>query len=53
MVLRTLKNWRRWTHLNSTLEGPMQRKCRRRKEVETSISRSQMEQSKSLGEDSD
>ena len=24
---RTLKNWRRWTHLNSTPEGSMQRKC--------------------------
>ena len=24
---RTLKNWSRWTHLNSTPEGPMQRKC--------------------------
>ena len=23
---RTLKNWRRWTHLNSTPEGSMQRK---------------------------
>ena len=24
---QTLKKWRRWTHLNSTLEGSMQRKC--------------------------
>ena len=24
---QTLKNWRRWTHLNSTREGSMQRKC--------------------------
>ena len=24
---QTLKNWRRWTHLNSTPEGSMQRKC--------------------------
>ena len=49
---RTLKNWRRWTHLNSTPEGPLQRKCQRHKEVETSFSRSQMEQSKSWREDS-
>ena len=33
--LQTLKNWR-WTHQNSTPEGSMQRKCQRRKEVETS-----------------
>ena len=38
--------------LNSTPEGSMQRKCSRRMEVETSFSLSQMEQSKSLGEDS-
>ena len=25
--LHTLRNWRRWTHLNSTLGGSMQRKC--------------------------
>ena len=25
--LQTLKNWSRWTHLNSTPEGAMQRKC--------------------------
>ena len=43
---------RRWTHLDSTQEGSMQRKCLRRKEVETSYSQSQMEQSKSLGENS-
>ena len=24
---QTLKNWRRWTHLNSTPEGSIQRKC--------------------------
>ena len=24
---QTLKNWRRWTHLNATPEGSMQRKC--------------------------
>ena len=24
---QTLKNWRRWTHQNSTPEGSMQRKC--------------------------
>ena len=24
---QTLKNWRRWTHLNSTPEGSMQRMC--------------------------
>ena len=24
---QTMKNWRRWTHLNSTPEGSMQRKC--------------------------
>ena len=24
---QTLKNWRRWTHLNSMPEGAMQRKC--------------------------
>ena len=39
---QTLKNWWRWTH----------RKCQNRKEVETSFSRSQMEQSKSLGANS-
>ena len=27
---QTLKNWRRWTHQNSTAEGSMQRKCYRR-----------------------
>ena len=26
-VSRTLKNWRRWLHLNSKPEGSMQRKC--------------------------
>ena len=31
---RTLKNWRRWTHRDSTPEGSMQRKCSRRTEVE-------------------
>ena len=35
-------------HLKSTPEGAMQRKCSRRKEVETTFSRSQMEQSRSL-----
>ena len=49
---QTVQNWRRWTHLNSTPEGSMQRKCERRKEVETSFSQSQMEQSKSSGENS-
>ena len=44
LLSQTLKNWRRWTHLNSTPEG--------RKEVETSHSQSQMEQIKSLGENS-
>ena len=24
---QTLNNWSRWTHLNSTQEGSMQRKC--------------------------
>ena len=41
---QTLKSWTGWTHLNSTPEGSMQRKCSRHKEVETSFSRSQMEQ---------
>ena len=45
---QTLKNWRRWTHQNSTPEGSMQRMCSRRKEVETSYSQSHLEQSKSL-----
>ena len=27
LLFRTLKNWSRWTHLNSTPEGSMQRKC--------------------------
>ena len=27
IMVATLKNWRRWTHQNSTPEGPMQRKC--------------------------
>ena len=49
---QTLKNWKRWTHQDSTPEGSMQRKCQRRKEVETSYSQSQMEHSKSLGENS-
>ena len=44
--------WRRWTHQNSTPEASMQKKCQRRKEVETSYSQSQMEQSKSSGENS-
>ena len=26
---QTLKHWRRWTHLNSTPQGSMQRKCQR------------------------
>ena len=43
---QTLKNWRKWTHQNSTPEGSMQREAKRRKEVETSYSQSQMEQSK-------
>ena len=47
---QTLKNRRRWTRQNSTPEGSMQRKCQRRKEVETSYSRSHVEQYKSLGE---
>ena len=49
---QTSKNWRRWTHLNSTPGGSMQSKCYRRKDVETSFSWWQMEQSTSLGEDS-
>ena len=44
---QTLKSWRRWTHQNSTPEGSMERKCWRHKEVDTSYSQSQMEQSKS------
>ena len=51
-MVADIDNWRRWMHLNSTPEGSMQRKRSRRKEVETSFSRSQMEQSKSFGEDS-
>ena len=43
---------RRWTHLNSTPEGSILKKCLRHKEVETSFSQSQMEQSKSLGKNS-
>ena len=49
---QTLKDWTRWTHQNSTPEGSMQRKSKRRNEVETSYSQSQMEQSKSSGENS-
>ena len=30
---QTLKNWSRWTHLESTPEGSMQRKCERQWEV--------------------
>ena len=32
-TLWTLKNWRRWTHQNSTPEGAMQRQCYRRGKV--------------------
>ena len=49
---QALKNWRRWTHQNFTPEGSMQRKRQRRKEIETSHYQSQMEQAKSLGENS-
>ena len=41
----TLKNWRRWTHLNSTPQGSMQRKCQQQWEVTHWNSQSQMEQS--------
>ena len=34
----TLKNWRRRTHLNSTREGSIQRKCQRQWEVKNSYS---------------
>ena len=48
MVADIVKKWRRWTHMNSTAEGTMQRKSQRRKEMENSHSPSQMEQSKSM-----
>ena len=36
-IMVALKNWSRWTHLNSTPEFSMQRKCWHHKEVETSF----------------
>ena len=47
---QTVKNWSRWTHLNFTPEGSMQRKCQRRWKVKISCSQSQMEQSNPLEE---
>ena len=38
MVADIVKKWRRWTHMNSTPEGSMQRKSWRRKEMENSSS---------------
>ena len=49
---QTVKNWSRWTRLNSTPEGSVQRKRERRKEVETSYSQSETEQLKSMRENS-
>ena len=46
---QTLRNWSRWTRLNSTPEGPLQRKCWRRWKVKISYSQSQMEQLKLPG----
>ena len=48
---QTLKNWRRWTHLKSTQEDSMQRKCWRRWNVSILYSQTQMEQSKNPGRD--
>ena len=42
---QTLKNWRRWTHSNSTPEGSMQKKCWRQWKVTIFIFLSQMRQS--------
>ena len=50
VMVADLKNWRRWTHQNSTSEDSMQRKCWRRWKVSISHSQSQMEQSKILEE---
>ena len=40
---QTLKNWRRWTHRNSTLVGSIQRKCERRKQKKISYSLQKMD----------
>ena len=44
---QTLRNWSRWTHLNYTPEGSMQRKCQLPKMVNISCSQ-QIDQSKIL-----
>ena len=42
---QTLRNWNRWTHLNSMQEDSMQWKCQRQWKVKSSYSQSQIGQS--------